>query len=102
MHRAYPFGSQYLPFISSNSMKFQWQLKMQWATVFYANHSLDGATNAVFMGAQWLSGRVLDLRPKGCGFEPHRCHCVVSLSKNINPSLVEAQPRKTHRYITER
>ena len=40
------------------------------------------------MGAQWLSGRVLDSRPKGRRFEPHRCHCVVSLSKNINPSLV--------------
>ena len=32
-------------------------------------------------GAQWLSGRVLDSRPKGCGFEPHRCHYVISLSK---------------------
>ena len=28
-------------------------------------------------GAQWLSGRVLDSRPKSRGFEPH---CVVSLS----------------------
>ena len=46
-------------------------------------------------GAQWLSGRVLDSRPKGRGFEPHRRHCVVSLSKNINPSLVLVQPRKT-------
>ena len=33
------------------------------------------------MGAQWLSGRVLDLRPRGCGFEPHWRHCVVSLSQ---------------------
>ena len=32
-------------------------------------------------GAQWLSGRVFDLRPRGCGFEPHQRHCVVSLSK---------------------
>ena len=39
-------------------------------------------------GEQWLSGRVLDARLKGYGFEPHRRHCVVSLSKNINPSLV--------------
>ena len=54
------------------------------------------------MGAQWLSGRVLDLRPKGRGFEPHRRHCVVSLSKNINPSLVLVQPRKTRPFITER
>ena len=30
---------------------------------------------------QWLSGRVLDSRPRGRGFGPHRRHCVVSLSK---------------------
>ena len=54
------------------------------------------------MGAQWLSGRVLDSRPRGRGFEPHRRHCVVSLSKNINPSLVLVQPRKTRPFITER
>ena len=54
------------------------------------------------LGAQWLSGRVLDSRPKGRGFEPHRRHCVVSLSKNINPSLVLVQPRKTRPFITER
>ena len=54
------------------------------------------------MGAQWLSGRVLNSRPKGRGFEPHRRHCVVSLSKNINPSLVLVQPRKTRPNITER
>ena len=35
-------------------------------------------------------------------FEPHRRHCVVSLSKNINPSLVLVQPRKTRPFITER
>ena len=35
-------------------------------------------------------------------FEPHRCHCVVTLSKNINPSLVLAQSRKTRLFITER
>ena len=53
-------------------------------------------------GAQWLSGRVLDMRPKGRGFKPHRRHCVVSLSKNINPSLILVQPRKTRPFITER
>ena len=36
---------------------------------------------------EWLSGRVLDSRPKGRGLEPHRRHCVVTLSKNINPSF---------------
>ena len=54
------------------------------------------------MGAQWLSGGVLDSRPKGCGFEPHRRHCVVSLSKNINLSLVLVQLNKTRPFITER
>ena len=28
-------------------------------------------------GAQWLSGRVFDSRPRGRGFEPDRRHCVV-------------------------
>ena len=51
---------------------------------------------------RWLSGRVLDSRPKGPGFEPQWRHCVVSLSKNINPSLVLVQPRKTRPFITER
>ena len=34
------------------------------------------------MGAQWLSGRVLDLRPKGRGFEPRRRHYVVVLEQD--------------------
>ena len=48
---------------------------------------------------------MLDLRPRGregLGFEPHWCHCVVSLSKNMNPSLILVQPRKTCPFITER
>ena len=53
-------------------------------------------------GAQWLSGIVLDSRLKGRGFKPHRRHCIVSLSKNINPSLVLVQPRKTRPFINER
>ena len=53
-------------------------------------------------GAQWLSRRVLDWRLRGRGLEPHRHHCVVSLNKNINPSLVLVQPRKTYPFITER
>ena len=54
------------------------------------------------MGAQWLSGRPLNSKPKGRGFGPHWRHCVVSLSKNISPSLVLVQPRKTRPFITER
>ena len=53
-------------------------------------------------GAQWLSGRVLNSRSRGCWFRPHHLHCVVSLNKNINPSLVLVQPRKTCPFITER
>ena len=53
------------------------------------------------MGAQWLSGTMLDSRLRGCGFQPHRHHCLVSLSKNINSSLVLVQPRKTHPFINE-
>ena len=34
------------------------------------------------VGAQWLSGRVLDSRPKGHRFEPHRRHCVVVLEQD--------------------
>ena len=31
---------------------------------------------------QWLSGRVLDSRPRGQGFEPHQHHCVVVLEQD--------------------
>ena len=51
---------------------------------------------------QRLSGRMLDSRPRGREFEPHRRHCIVSLSKNINPSVVLVQPWKTRPYITVR
>ena len=33
-------------------------------------------------GAQWLSGRVLNSRPKGRGFDPHQRHCVVVLEQD--------------------
>ena len=45
---------------------------------------------------------VLDSRRRSRRFEPYWCHCVVSLSKNINPSLVLVQPRKTRSFLTER
>ena len=55
-----------------------------------------------FQEVQWLSGRVLDWRPRGRRFKPHQSHCIVSLSKDINRSLVLVQPRKTPPFITER
>ena len=48
------------------------------------------------------SGSVLECLTRDPRFEPHRLHCVVSLSKNINPSLVLVQPRKTRPFITKR
>ena len=39
------------------------------------------STQQSMEGAQWLSGRVLDSRPKGSGFEPHQRHCVVVLEQ---------------------
>ena len=54
------------------------------------------------MGAQWLSGRVLDSRPRGRGLGAHWRFWVASMSKNVNPSLILVQPRKTRPFITER
>ena len=56
------------------------------------------------MGAQWLSGRVLDSRLRGGGFEPHWCHSLVVLEQDtyIYPSLVLVQPRRTCPCLTER
>ena len=39
-------------------------------------------SSSSFVGAQWLSGRVLDLRPRGRGFEIHWRHCVVDLEQD--------------------
>ena len=33
-------------------------------------------------GAQWLNARVLDLRPRGRGFEPYQRHCVAVLEQD--------------------
>ena len=57
----------------------------------------------ISMGAQWLSGRALDSRPKVRWFEPHRRHCIMSLSKTqFNTCLLLVQPRKTRPVITEK
>ena len=60
--------------------------------------------NKYFWLMDWRerSGTVLDWRPRCRRFEPHRHYCIVSFSKNIKPSLVLVQPRKTLPFITER
>ena len=65
-------------------------------------------TSAVL--AQWLSGRVLDLRRRGHRFEtkglqvraPPTSLCCGPWGRHIYPSLVLVQPRKTHPCLTER
>ena len=47
----------------------------------------------VTLGAQWLSGRLLNSRP--------RVTTLCALARNIDPSLVLVYPRKTCPYITE-
>ena len=41
-----------------------------------------GLVTFAWKGAQWLSGRVLDSRPRGRGFEPNWRHCVVVLEQD--------------------
>ena len=55
------------------------------------------------MGAQWLSGRVLDSRQRGRGVRasPASLRCGY-LARHIYPSLVLVQPRKTRPLLTER
>ena len=44
----------------------------------YANFSTH-----LHMGAQWLSGRVLDSGPRGRRLKPHRRHCIIVLEQDI-------------------
>ena len=63
--------------------------------------SVDMAQDNI-QGAKWLSGRVLDLRPRGRGFEPHPASVLCPWARHFTFSLVLVQPRKTRPYITER
>ena len=51
---------------------------------------------------QERSGRVLDSRPKGHGFEPYRRHSLWSLSMTHLSLLGTGSTRKTCPYMTER
>ena len=88
---------------------YKWKCQVMWINQMQLTHLKRNKTTFGYLfiylikkGVQWLSGRVLDSRPRGRGFEPHQHHCYVSLSKNINPSLVLVQPRKTRPFVTER
>ena len=81
-------------------MKVSYLVKQNPCLIFVTHTALHGHLQHV--GGQWLSGRVLDSRPRGRGFEPHWRHCVVSLSKNINSSLGKTRPFITERLLMER
>ena len=80
----------YISFIASPLMKYAFFASLDeinsifipkiWISSIYCTVHLHGYLYSS-EGGQWLSGRVLDSRPRGCGFEPHRHYCVVSLSK---------------------
>ena len=57
-----------------------------------------GDINESCEGVQWLSGRVLDLRLRGCRFEPHWRHCIVSLSKTLYPLLNTGSTQEDSHY----
>ena len=58
--------------------------------------------NGLVGGVQWLSGRVIDSRPKGRGFEPHQHHCFVSLSKTHLSLLSTGSTQEDCPCLTER
>ena len=55
------------------------------------------------VGGWWLFGGVLDSRLMGYQFEPHRRHCIVSLSaRHFILCIVLVQTRKTHPNMMEK
>ena len=55
-------------------------LHVSWYLIHHPLNSF--RTSRDVEGAQWLSGRVLDWRSKGCRFGPHQRHWVVSLEQD--------------------
>ena len=49
---------------------FCWRNKMIFKYILLSGGLFINSLNAEFQGEQWLNGKVLDLRPRGCGFEP--------------------------------
>ena len=51
---------------------------------------------------RWLSGRVLESRPRAKGSSLTSVTALCPLARRINLSLVQVQPRKIRPYIAER
>ena len=54
------------------------------------------------LGVWWLSIRVLESRSRGCRFEPHQSHCIVSLSKTLYPLLSTGLTQEDRPDMTEK
>ena len=66
--------------MASNNYRFRHRrLRVSW--MFDTNYFYP-AFHVLLKGGQWLSGRVLDSRPKGREFEPRRHHCIVVLEQD--------------------
>ena len=55
----------------------------------------------IYTGARWLSVKVLDSGSRGCGIEPLRRCCVVSLNKALCPLLSTDYPMRSRLDMTE-
>ena len=64
--------------------------------------NFQGMKYIIWKGAQWLSGRVLDMKPRVAGSSLTGVTALCPWARRIYPSLVLVQPRKTHPFITER
>ena len=75
-------------------------LKSGWRTQHSASNESQTSTSISCGGAQWLSGRGLDSRPRvRASLASLRCG---PWARHIYPSLVLVQPRKTRPCLTER
>ena len=77
-------GLHLLPYIVHGNIDGSWEIAQMPRLVWLFTGILCNKHQNLMLGqgAQWLSGRVLDSRPKGRGFEPHWRHCVVVLEQD--------------------
>ena len=77
------------------------KIRNRYNQVPHLTHYTNGKTRSFFQGAQWLSGRVLDKRPRGRGWSLKDVTSLCPWARHINPSLGLVQPRKTRPFIIE-
>ena len=90
--RMSPFaGQKYCRMLPFSGQKYCRMLQGEHSAIFLTYNKLSFVINifvlSIFewpfkIGFRELSGRVLDSRPKGGGFEPNRRHCIVVLEQD--------------------